>query len=822
MRKRNLTPFLFATKTTSRKPPSPEATVVVRGRFAIAPGVLEPHADPGRMSGDLFDEDDPDAKGASNKPSDLSDFKLHGEVLLTGVCHAPGGKPTGESFVRVAVRDATSHSKVTIDRRVFGPRVWTEALVGKAFTDPLPFTTMQLDWAHAFGGDGFADNPTGKGIATHELPNVEWADVITSKHDRPRPACPGPISPFWPARMKKVGVSYGKEWKKTRAPYYAEDFDWSYFQSAPPDQWLDGYFHGDETLELVNLHPTIPNIECKLPALRVRVFVRDVHGHQREVPLVLDTLHVDSAEGFVDLTWRGITSAIEQDLTDLAFAIIASEPLAERPRPVAHYESLMTAFVADPLGMRDAIPAELRPAYDRAQKLAAEEEKRSATDASEVGDPLASEIERAAALLEPEQAAQLRAAVKEMNEAAKKAYAQATAAVRDAGKPPPPPIDEAIAKAVLAAKRPLDKPAVDFDPDGKPRIELAGAVNAQKEAMDRLRAQSDLPAEARTKLEDAAKKLDDPRLAELDPTLAGGARLVDPGPNRDLRRRDLRGRDLSGMDLSGSDLRGALLSKARLAGANLRGTIFSRALADAADLRGADLTGAKLDEGIFFDADLRDAKLDGATCDTAVFARAKLDGASLVRVKGALAILSKASLKHVKATALELLQSDLSDCDLEEADFTRASLVRCLLRGAKAQRAVFEGSRLGHVCFEEADLTDARFARAAGPCASFMSAKLDRTDFSHVVLPGAHFSGAHGTSTQFYAANLPDSRFSRAHLKDAKLEKANLMNAELGLAVLPHASFRGASLFNAKLLGTQGEGCNFLDANLKRSTLEGN
>lgn len=821
MRKRNLTPFLFAAKATSRKPPTPEATLVVRGRFGLAPGVLQPAEDQGRLSGDLFEEDDADAAGASTKPSDLADFKLRGEVLLTGSCHAPGGKPTGESFVRLTVRTAADKSLVAIDRRVFGPRVWTESVVGKASTDPLPFKSMPLGWANAFGGEGFEDNPVGKGLGTHELPNIEWADAITSKADRPQPACPGPISPFWAARTSKVGKAYGKDWQKTRAPYYAEDFDWAFFQSAPPEQQVEGYFRGDERLSLVNLHPEHPNIEAELPGLRVRAFLRDVRGKNREVPLTLDTIHVDSAEGFVDLTWRGVDSVLEADLSDLAFAIIASEPLAEPVLPRGHYESMMASFVADPIGMRDAIPAELRPLYDRAQKLAEEEAKRDGDARRPAADPLADEIERAAAALDPEQADALRSAVAQIREDARKMHEDAARKARDLGKPPPAALDESIAKAVLATKAPRERPPVDFDPDGKPRLELTGIVKAQKDVLEQLRAQSDLPPEARARFDEVEGRLDDPRLAELDPALRGGAPLAEPGPGADLRRRDLRGRDLSGKDLSGSDLRGALLSKARLAGANLRGAVFARALADGVDLRGADLRGAKLDDGVFVDSDLRDADLEGATLDRVVLVRAKIDGAKLTNAKGMLVLLSKASLRKVTAAGLELLQSDLSDSDLSDSDFARASLVRCLLRDVKARRASFEGAQLGHVCFEAADLTEARFVRACGPFASFMAAALDRADFSHAILPGAHFSGASGTSTRLYAANLPESRFQRAKLQEARFDKANLMSADFNLATIPRCSFEGASLFDAKLIATAGEGCNFLDANLKRSTLEG-
>jgi len=65
----------------------------------------------------------------------------------------------------------------------FGDRFWK---YGKA-TDPAPFDTMPVDWAHAYGGTTFAKNPLGRGAEDEtiegkrirRLPNIEsWHDRI--------------------------------------------------------------------------------------------------------------------------------------------------------------------------------------------------------------------------------------------------------------------------------------------------------------------------------------------------------------------------------------------------------------------------------------------------------------------------------------------------------------------------------------------------------------------------------------------------------------------------------------------------------------------
>ena len=84
MRKKNLTPFLFGYKATSRRPPQPEVTCVVRGRFLIgSDGSLAPHDDQGALSGDVWAEDDDDRSGGLVRGSDFAEDASAGLVGVT-------------------------------------------------------------------------------------------------------------------------------------------------------------------------------------------------------------------------------------------------------------------------------------------------------------------------------------------------------------------------------------------------------------------------------------------------------------------------------------------------------------------------------------------------------------------------------------------------------------------------------------------------------------------------------------------------------------------------------------------------------------------
>src|SRR5262249_35834510 len=145
--------------------------------------------------------------------------KPDGELLVHGRCFPPGGKRAA-TYVRVQLGP--------IDKKlaVVGDRVWKHGVP----TDPQPFTEMPIDWAHAFGGVGVAENPLGKGFAPvlfdgveiHPLPNIEIdGRLITSPRERPRPAGFSPYELTWPQRFAKVGT-YDEEWFRTRFPGVAK------------------------------------------------------------------------------------------------------------------------------------------------------------------------------------------------------------------------------------------------------------------------------------------------------------------------------------------------------------------------------------------------------------------------------------------------------------------------------------------------------------------------------------------------------------------------------------------------------------------------
>ncbi len=814
MRTKNLTGFPFGAKVTSRQPPQRELTLIVRGTFVLRPDQpLVPVGEPGDplaqgfMTAEVFPKDDDDRAGGCIYPSDFADFKLHADVLFKGSCHAPEGRPVTECPVRFSVGEWSK------SLRVVGRRVWSDAYGGAAKSAPLPFTKMPLDWAHAFGGPGYAPNPAGKGVGTAELPNIEHpGDPVRAREDRLTPVSFGPLNPAWPQRSGKMGKNYGKAYQKLRAPFYSDDFDWTYFNAAPDDQQLPGYLRGDEELGFVNLHASAPIWSARLPGLRIRAFVIDMEERFREVKLLLDTLFVDLDQGTVALTWRGLDKVKEDDLTDVRTVLVVSEPLEGPSEPEAHYRALLDAYERDPMGLAEHTPEGLPDLADAQKKVdamlaAGAANKGSADGTRAVGPLLQLFTGPGREKMGDDVGKMLGAAADGTKEHLSLAAALAGAAQAGAAN-----------DSLRAAPGPLVLPSAGAAPsfaftNHQARAAVRDMPGQVAEARKTTEAQG-LPAEHFAALDTFTA---DPRIAALSAEPPGAQ---EPEPGRSHVGVDWSGRDLSGVDLRNADLTGARLAGtnlrgAKLAGAILHGAVLFEAILEDADLSSADLTLANLTG-----AHAAGVNLGGARLDQTFFDKADLARADLRRATGTCTLFQTASLPGAKLGGARFDQAYFQGATLDGADFTETTLNRCLISTSSAKGADFSRAVLIKTSCADTDLEGARFIEARGELAVFLRARISGADFSYARLQSAHFNEARGADVKFFAANLRDAIFYRASLDHADFIKANLFSADFRKAVLTGSRFTDANLYDAKFMGASGAGCDFTGANLKRCTLE--
>jgi uncharacterized protein YjbI with pentapeptide repeats len=780
--------------------------------------------------------------------------KAQGEILVSGSFHAPGGTPIAASHVRVKLG--------SVDKRlaVLGDRVFRD----HAATPPVPTTTMPIDWRHAFGGPRFDRNPYGKGtepLASDPravpLPNVEaYGALLRTPADRPEPAGFLPMDVTFAQRRARAGT-YDRAWFDEHFPGLPVDASPTFFNVAPEDQWINGFFRGDEELLVENMHPDRPRITGRLPGLAARCFLtqRTPEGERfLEIPLRWDTVWIFPSSATGVLIAHGTHAIAEDDAADVLHLIGACEDPAA-PRPIEHYrETLARRLDKDKGALAGLSDSDLMPPrasgvapnigemdigrWVKSESLQAQnmrrgaerkrEEMRAMVEAEGL-DP--KDYGLAEPLPEPEEPP-----LDDLDALA--AYVEAQTAQADAMLAD---AKEKEAKAREKARQTCAEMGQDYDAmmeraskkgAGPPTFSAAAHLAMLREAGTR-----DVEAR-RADLERQEQGLRDMyrRSGHLQPTAGAmdaesSARVrvlvelaIETGES--LAGRDFTGASLAGMSLRGVDLAGAFLEAANLSGCDLTGVHLEGAVLAKANLRGADLThaqlrganlgGATLCDAVFERADMADAVLGGADLAGARLAGATLTGADWLEVKlGAVDLsgavlgqctLIKADLRGARLAGADLSDANLVECVIDGADLAGAVLVKTTFVGCTATGTSLRGANLRRAIlvhgssFAGADFRDADMAKANLRGTALVGARFDRAN-----LAGADLSDCDATGATFERAVLEGALMIRTGLGDASLQGANMVDALASKARLAGADFTGANLYRADLSRVVGD-----------------
>lgn len=299
---------------------------------------------------------------------DLWMAKPGAEVLVWG--HAHSHPPTTQMQV------AVNCGPVSRTLQVWGDRHWQPGLLGWRATQAAAFTSMPLVWERSFGGEGWHPCPLGVGWGSAQrlakgefapLPNIEAiGDGMRTPECRPRSVGLAPAWPTW-GGSKQRGT-FDKAWLANGFPGMPTDFDASMFNLAQPEQRKTGFWTGDEPYGLQGLHPTLPQIEGRLPNVRLRCFAACTN-EVSEVPMELDTVGFFPSQEVGVLIFRGIVNNVGVDAYNMSGLMAAAE-WAEHPRSQAHYHDEFAArvssespysFADEPLMPQVPEPAEEEP-----------------------------------------------------------------------------------------------------------------------------------------------------------------------------------------------------------------------------------------------------------------------------------------------------------------------------------------------------------------------------------------------------------------------------------------------------------------------------
>lgn len=168
--------------------------VLVKRSYRIQHGRVAQRSDqdkPLRLIDHYYDNGDPQWSTVEHE-NEMAPFKAESDVVVVGKAHAPEGHPTQAMAVGVRVGDRRKLLRVWGDRRCH----W-HADAPPTFSDPEPFTEMEVRYDRAYGGrDEISDpnlpflyprNDMGKGVALRNvrevvqnltLPNIENPDDL--------------------------------------------------------------------------------------------------------------------------------------------------------------------------------------------------------------------------------------------------------------------------------------------------------------------------------------------------------------------------------------------------------------------------------------------------------------------------------------------------------------------------------------------------------------------------------------------------------------------------------------------------------------------
>lgn len=776
--------------------------------------------------------------------------KRWAEFLVTGSAYTPNAEPQKTCLVRARIG---SLEKIL---HIFGDRHWQ----GMSFTQPQPFTTMPLDWAHAYGGEGFNKNPLGKGYITVDsetdnrpLPNIETPrQPITSISQRPDPAGFGALDLAWPQRTELAGT-HDQTWLKQDFPGFARDIDWHFFNLAYPDQHFPDIPQGDEAYLLENMHPEKTHISGQLPGVRCRCFINHetADGLQfSEIKQRLMTLWFFPEAEHAVLIYQGFAPIAEEDAADVQHIIIGAEWLRQE-KPAEHYQTVLEQRLDKDKGILLALrDSDLLPAGIDAQDPELEKQKVMSSGEGlqrqyqQVG--MEQEIDRrrdevAGYDLDPNEHGPVHAQYEEpptdmaqlpeyfakLEQQAEQQKAEAEAWRQQE--------DEKLHKSFKEMGR--DYADIEAERKETPRGPPTFKANDEQHILKKLRQESveqgidteDIDGllndeERQKRHQDAEKNLhsmyqqnahrQDPAYQQNDEhsKQLRAAILQAYEQGESLAQRDFTGADLSGLKLPNIDLRGAYL--------------------ESAAMDKMDLTGAQLQGCVMAHASLRDSTLDGAQLQHANLGKADLSRSRLQRANLDDAILSKAILTDTQCQGASLNRADLMEAVFANTDFSAVtaeglSFIECDLRGlilraVKLPKCNFLKVNVSHVDFSGANLESAVFVGAQGQHCDFSHAHLQNMrlvqecDFSH-----SDFSFSQLKQANLRGTALTQSKFTEAQLDGADLSECALANSNFYRAIARAARFVKADLKHANLTAANLLGSMLSRADLRAATLKG-
>ncbi len=788
--------------------------------------------------------------------------KPQGEVIVLGNYYAPGGNPVKADRVQLIM------GPVDKSLAVIGNRYWRTFL---APTEPESFTELPISYEYAFGGKSYDINPIGKGLDEIDvfgemslpMPNIENPDkLITSKTQRPDPAGLSPLDMTWQYRSSKMGT-YDENWKLEYFPGYAPDLDWTYFNVTPSDQWIAEYWKGDETFQLMNMHPDKIELSGKLPAFRTRCFVQTLNDQQTrfsEIDMRAETTFLFPDDEIGILLFRGTMEVAEDDAADVKILLAAYEDLNQPLRTKDYYEEALNNRLDESktfkymMYTKDIIPQTERCGFARMLgDLGTEGESELANNLQAKAD-----LEKQKALEKLEQEKQ-----------------QLKEKLQAAGIDPAPYLknfnastdiqDDPQLKGIMET---LEKILPGITSENSKDIKI---TEVDFDKFNELTEKMDLMAEekkdkARQQMKDLMKKVEgteaEKKVSEqIELTIKQMDELQPlPRPSNDETIQNLKAQLelllnkreetlsqnsanslLPEMDINFQEIEQQIadanyhIKELYRSGAHYikgrpphsvpldivqyrfqkmitKGESVSCKDWSGLDFSGLDLSGVDLSECYLEYANFSGAKLISANLKRAILTHANLSNADLTN-----AVLEDSNLGASQLTGTVFSNSNFAEGILSKANLSKAIFSHCNLSEVNFLEASFKNVKMDDCQLKSANFLEMNFLGS-----QFIGCELSECNFLQSQLENCDFSGSNLSTSNFIECNLNNSAFTQTNMTNVRfLGGSTLKNCNFREAILDKASFRNADAEGSNFEKSTFYMADFGDANLQRTKFYG-
>ncbi|HHM9353691.1 TPA: DUF2169 domain-containing protein, partial [Pseudomonas aeruginosa] len=147
------------------------------------------------------------------------------------------------------------------------------------------------------------------------------------------PAGFGVVGRAWAPRLALAGT-YDQDWEDNHWPGLPQDFDFTYWNGAPPDQQV-AYPTPDARITLFNLVDPLLSADgrcdIQLPGHRPFVLMRMTNGVMLPLPMLTDTLRIDTDAMTLSMTHRiSLPGSLDIRVLEARFETDPDAPIIQR------------------------------------------------------------------------------------------------------------------------------------------------------------------------------------------------------------------------------------------------------------------------------------------------------------------------------------------------------------------------------------------------------------------------------------------------------------------------------------------------------------